>query len=568
VAGSRKISVVGKIALMLFLWLMIIKSMALAQCTTQVRVYAAEQEFNAGLLTSVTNPTNAADGNATTFSQLNTLLGLGVIGNVTQFLRFNNPVTPGTSISAGTPVTVKLSLPAGLLSLLTGVEVQPFKSLHDGGIFGGGWQATAVGPSVTGATLLGLLGGVGDQDITFSPSVDYDGVWVRISGISVAQSIKLYEGFIMQTASANAACNVPMDVLSGVKPLTGIGSIGTVLGTTLNPELAIDTDPNSYAEIDAVGSVLSSVYHTTLFNSLSQAGDTVKMVVQNTGAGLLDVGILNGFSIQFYNGTTKVGSAIAGSSNNLHLALFPGSSVKYELDVSPPASDGPFDRVEVSIGGLATLSVIQGLKIYDVKRVIATPSFGSLASSTKSVCEGNTDTFTITNSQLCTNYNWYDAATGGNLLQSGASNIYTPPTNLTSGNYTYYVSANRIGCSETNTRTPVTFKVNPLPGVATTSHPKICAGTTSTTFTYTTTNAPQTYSIVWDSAAHTANFVDVTNQPLPTGDITVAVPANAPPATYNGVLTVKNANGCISSTQPISVVVDPTASQPVINLTP
>lgn len=532
-----------------------LKSVVFAQCTVQQRVYATTESSVVGLLTSIDNHANAADGDPTTYSQLNRTIAVPPLplGSIRQYLNFNS------TVPLGTPVTIKLSLPPGLISLLGGVTIQP--------VIGAGH--TAVGTAISGSTLLGVLGGTGDSEITLTPSGDYDGISIRMSGVAILQNIKIYDAYYMKTSAVTGACGVPMDVETGNKALTVLGSIGSVLGQTADPEKAIDGNTATYAEIDAAATVLSEVYHTTIFNSPSQPGDTVRMIVQNSGSGLLNVDVGSGFSIQFYNGNTPVGAPIAGESNNLKLHLFPGGSEKYELDVSPPANLGVYDRVQVSVGGVASLGLTQGLKIYEVWRTLPNPVVNGTTSSTQTVCAGNTSTFTVTNAQTCTTYSWYDADTGGNLLQSDPNNPnYTPPTTLTAGDHQFYVQATRNGCTETTTRSPAILKVNPLPTIITTSHPKVCKGGTSATVSYTTTNSASTYSIAWDTAAHNQLFTDVTDAPLPTGDITVNVPAGAAPDTYNGILTVKNANGCISSQQPFSVDVDAMPSSPLISLTP
>lgn len=543
---------------------MLAKLQASGQCTVtpQVRYYAKTQQTNIGLLTSVDTAQNAADGNPTSFSRLNRLLGVDGLIDVVQFLKFDNPVTPGALITKGTPVTVKLTLPAGILSLLGGVEIQPFKNLHNTILFG--WQADAVGAPISGNTLLNLLTGVGDQEITVTPTDDFAGVWVRLKGVAVGQSVNVYDAYFMQPATANAACNTPVDVLSGVKPTTTLANIGSVLGIVKNPGYAIDANPNTYAEIDAVANVLNSVYHTTVFGSPSHRGDIVKMIIQNSGAGLLNLDLGSGFTVQLYNGANAVGSPIIYSSTSLDLKLFPLASDKYELDISPQTDD-LYDRVEVRVGGVVTLGLTQGLRIYDVTRIIAKPVINnSPTASSTTVCQGGTTTLAVTNPQDCTTYKWYDADSN-TFLFTGAS--YALPNTLTPGTHNYYVVATRDGCTETSASTTSSVVVNPLPGV-TPGTAAICAGFASTTLNYTNaTNSPVTYSIVWNSTA--TNFANVTDAALPPtadGAITITVPTNAAPGTYTGSLTVKNTNQCTSNNIPISVTVNPLPASPTINL--
>lgn len=556
----------------LLLCLVIINSKAFGQCTIPVNTYANTAQTRATTIlgADVNNPTNAVDGNLTDYA---TLQG-GLLGTSIIFLKFANQVT------AGTPVTVKLGLPSSLISLLAKVEVQAFTNLHTSG---GNWTADAAGDALTDASLLGVLNGAGDQEFTFTPksgatNVAYDGVWVKIGGISIAQSLNVYGAYTTATGPASnpaVACSSPVDVLSGVRAGTVIGGIANAIGTVTNPLNAIDNDPtySTYTEMNVGAQVLSQVYHTTIFNSLSQTGDYVRMVLQKPGGGLLDLNAITNFTIQLYNGTTPVGSAINSSSGLLSLSLLPGTAgnEKYQLDLVPPAASGIFDRVDIQVGGLAAVGLVPGLRVYDVKRLIANPGVNIDGSPavTKTVCEGSTSTFSINNTQSCTTYKWYDAATGGNLLATGTS--YSPAAaglSLTTDNK-YYVEASRDGCTETTVRTPVKLLVNPAPALIPNLNPHACTGTTLSPMTYTgATNTPTLYSITWDTPATTAGFAAVTDAVLPVGQIDIAVPAAAPAGPYNGTLYVKNANGCQSVGKPFTLNVDARSTQPVIALTP
>ena len=94
---------------------------------------------------------------------------------------------------------------------------------------------------------------------------------------------------------------------------------------------------------------------------------------------------------------------------------------------------------------------------------------------------------------------------------------------------------------------PAVITVNELPTItpaATAANVCFSATAQTTTLAYSaTTNAPTTYSITWSGT-----FAAVADAPLNPGTITINVPANAPAGTYTGTLTVKNANGCKSST--------------------
>ena len=76
------------------------------------------------------------------------------------------------------------------------------------------------------------------------------------------------------------------------------------------------------------------------------------------------------------------------------------------------------------------------------------------------VCEGDTGVLSVTTQNTHT-VNWYDAATGGNLILSGNQNLETDIAG------TYYAEANstEIECASTS-RTAVTLTINSIPAVS------------------------------------------------------------------------------------------------------
>jgi hypothetical protein len=100
-------------------------------------------------------------------------------------------------------------------------------------------------------------------------------------------------------------------------------------------------------------------------------------------------------------------------------------------------------------------------------------------------------------------------------------------------------------------------------------NPSVCYGSTSANLSYSaTTGCPDKYSIVFDAAAHTAGFVDVTDQTLGSSPIVIAVPSTVSANTYSGTLTVKNSTYNFgSSGYSISVTVRPQFTAGAINAT-
>jgi hypothetical protein len=130
-----------------------------------------------------------------------------------------------------------------------------------------------------------------------------------------------------------------------------------------------------------------------------------------------------------------------------------------------------------------------------------------------------------------------------------------------SGKYTVQV-ANSNGCQSAASDTML-VTVNPLPTIAASSTATaVCqsASAQTTSLTYSaTTGSPTTYSISW-SGTPTNSFAAVTDASLPTSPISIAVPANAAVGTYTGTLTVKNANGCVSTTTSFTITVNALAA--------
>ena len=77
-----------------------------------------------------------------------------------------------------------------------------------------------------------------------------------------------------------------------------------------------------------------------------------------------------------------------------------------------------------------------------------------------------------------------------------------------------------------------------------------------------TTGSPTMYSIVWN-ASPANNFVPILDSALPLSPILISVPGNTPAGTYTGTITVKNANGLVSSGTTFTVTVYPAVTFPV-----
>ncbi len=102
-----------------------------------------------------------------------------------------------------------------------------------------------------------------------------------------------------------------------------------------------------------------------------------------------------------------------------------------------------------------------------------------------------------------------------------------------------------------------------MPTITLGNNPSACysanAQTVNLTYSDTTAN-PTTYSIAWISGLN--NLTDTTLSSTP---IVINVPASLSAATYSGKLTVKNANGCLSKDNAISVKINTLPTPTFIN---
>src|SRR5690606_27465118 len=86
------------------------------------------------------------------------------------------------TIAANTPITIKLSLPQDLVGVGTGIIIQPITNLRRTNATFNTWDYDNVGSPTGGGTLLSLLSGAGNQEITITPDAAYQGVRVRLTG--------------------------------------------------------------------------------------------------------------------------------------------------------------------------------------------------------------------------------------------------------------------------------------------------------------------------------------------------------------------------------------------------
>lgn len=422
----------------------------------------------------IENAGRAVDLNPKNASTLRIGVGLAGLASSTQFLEFTTGGTNATArtIPANTPVAVKFFLPQSLVGLVDGVSVGFFRDLEavnaDWPLFGllgpghnAGHDANYKKELYSGATLLNLLNGAGEVEITLTPNEEYQGIYLKLEGnlLSLALSSTLFHAYILEDATL--ACDEKdeaIDVLSGVRAGTVAGGIANATGSVTDPWNVIDGNLNTYAQLNTGAAVLSEVFHTVIFQTVSQQNQVAKVVLQGSPSGLgelLDLSLLTGLVIQPYLGTTVVGGPI-NKATILSLRLLPGSTDKFELAVPV---EGSFDRIEIKMGGV--LGALESLRIYEVSRLPALPILDGDVVIEKEfdLCEGEKAILTAI-APLGSTLNWYDKQDGGMHLGT----MDSLSTGSLSESKTYYVSAKPTGCSIESIRLPIHVNVYPKSG--------------------------------------------------------------------------------------------------------
>jgi len=183
-------------------------------------------------------------------------------------------------------------------------------------------------------------------------------------------------------------------------------------------------------------------------------------------------------------------------------------------------------------------------------------------SNANPICMGSTLYLTASSINQAT-YQWSSNTTP--IFTSTIQNPSIPSvTAANEGDYYVRVTVNGIVSSwET-----LHVAVNPAPTIALSPIANVCKGATSFTLPYTaTSSSPTTYTITPNAAALTAGFTAQYNKPLTAGSISVVIPTAVVAGTYTFGLTVKNENGCQSTSQNFTVIINPLPTVTGFNVT-
>ncbi|OIV41794.1 hypothetical protein, partial [Flavobacterium johnsoniae] len=378
-----------------------------SQVTTQIGIC---------LLCSSTNLNNSVDGNPATAATLS--IPIGVAASLQQTLQFNNPG------KAGDIVDVELALPGGIvdLSLLGAVSLATYNgtTYNNDRIF-------INNPLVT----LQLLSG-NRFKASIVAGANFDRVEIRLGGLATAlTTLDIYQATYRykapaitgntticggQTTTLTATANLG-ETIKWYDALTG----GNLLASTADyttPALTANT--TYYVEVTRNGCVNSERNPVTV-----TVNNPVAPTVVFTGPSNLCSGATTTIAIQ---------SPVAGTTYNWYDAATGGTLVFTGTSFVTPSLTVPTTYyIEAVIG-----SCLSARTAFNVN-VSPRPAPPVPVSSSVIIQSGqNVQLAVVSNSGF--SYFWYDAPTGGNLLQGTGSSTYTPNPVLTA-NKTFYVEA-------------------------------------------------------------------------------------------------------------------------------
>ncbi|MCV9926743.1 hypothetical protein OIU83_03740, partial [Flavobacterium sp. LS1R49] len=308
-----------------------------------------------------------------------------------------------------------------------------------------------------------------------------------------------------------------------------------LLCSSTTPNNSVDGDNNTAARLSVpVGLINGWIQQTLQFNNPGQAGDVITVQL-GIPTGLLDISVLSYITVATYNGATYNNDRVAINSSLLNIQLLTGNRFSASI-----TAGSAFDRVEIRLGGVATL--LTSLDIYGASYKFKARTI----TGNTTICSGQTTTLT-SDAALGETINWYDALTGGTLLSSTAA--YTTP--VLTANTTYYVEVTRNGCVNSE-RFPVLVTVNnPVAPTINASPSSICSGQATTL----SVQAPVTGTIYnWYDAASAGNL-------LFTGPSYVT-----PALTTNTSYYVEASIGsCITATRtPVNLIIIPLPLVPTV----
>ncbi|WP_456314517.1 T9SS sorting signal type C domain-containing protein [Pseudomonas shirazensis] len=470
------------------------------------------------------------------------LLGRGAAGGGGgAFASSTLTVTPGANLNvvvAGqTSGTLGANGSAGGNSTITGFESL---FLAAGGSGGGANNA--------GGTPVGGIGG----------TVANSRGTVRFAGISGGNGSTSLLSLLLSSGAGGAGANTGgaggpglSSLILGTAPGNAGSSPGGGGGGAINSALGAAQVGGTGAAGQLTISYTCPTYNvtSTTATNVCASGGTTSTVTLTSGASSLPVGNY----VVTYNRSNPVATALTAN-----------------LTVST-AGTGVFTAVGLNTVGSSTITVTQ-ITSQSCSSTISSNNSATVIISPATVAGTVTGGTTI-NSGETSGLLTLSGHTGSVVNWQSSVSPFTTWVDIANTNTTYtsgiltettqFRAVVRSGTCAVANSAATTVTVVPLPTIEIISTSSICSSSAeqeAALFYGETTGAPITYSIVWNSSPANS-FAPVIDEELPGGTIQIIpiiVPAGTAAGTYSGTLTVKNANGGVSTGSVFTVTVNET----------
>ncbi|MHC0446629.1 T9SS sorting signal type C domain-containing protein [Flavobacterium sp. 3-218] len=391
-------------------------------------------------------------------------------------------------------------------------------------------------PTITLGTVTPVCASASLQNVT----LPYTAVTNDPTNYSITWNASPTNSFLPVTNAALTASPITIAVPAGTAPGTYTGSLtvrnaaGCVSAVASNFTITVNPLPTITLGATTAVCVSSSAQSTTLPYTAVANSPTTYSITWNASPANSFVAITNvALPASSINISIPAGTAAGTYTGTLTVRNANGC-----------VSSG--NNFTITVNPLPTITLGTAAVCFNASSQTASLSYSAATNSPT--------TYSITwNASPANSF----AAVTNVALPASPINIAVP-AGTPAGAYTGILTVrNANGCVSSANNFTVT--VNPLPTITLETAATVCTSpnTQSTTLPYTAvTNSPTTYSITWN-ASPANSFAAVTNVALPASPINIAVPAGTPAGAYTGILTVRNANGCVSSANNFTVTVNP-----------
>jgi len=193
--------------------------------------------------------------------------------------------------------------------------------------------------------------------------------------------------------------------------------------------------------------------------------------------------VANGNTVQSCSGSTvtlTISNPIAGLTYNWYTAATGGTPVATGTSFTTPALTANTSYFAEAANGTGCTSATRTEVDININALPTAPTITAQGgSSSPTVCAGSSVTLTATSTTANVTFNWYDVATGGTPIFTGA--VYTTPAITASTSYYVEAVSTVGGCaSATRTAVQITTTQPPSTPVPTSANVSACIGSTAT----------------------------------------------------------------------------------------